>query len=168
MSNMRLLVLSAAAVLALAGCGNEKRTESTSGTTTASTGMSMNDAPKDPSSRVSFVAPKDGSTVGPRFTARVKLTDFVIDVKAVGKSPVPGRGHLHFRLDGGRFDIPEHSGENGKLAKQLGVEGKYSPAGTPEITYEKIPPGKHKLEVYLANNNHTLTGVEAEVEFTVK
>ncbi len=28
--------------------------------------------------------------------------------------------------------------------------------------------GKHVLEVYLANNNHTDTGVEAETEFTVK
>jgi hypothetical protein len=32
----------------------------------------------------------------------------------------------------------------------------------------KLPPGEHTLEVYLANNNHTDTGVEAETEFTVK
>jgi hypothetical protein len=36
------------------------------------------------------------------------------------------------------------------------------------MTYEQIPPGNHVLEVYLANNNHTDLGVEAEVEFTVK
>jgi hypothetical protein len=71
-------------------------------------------------------------------------------------------------MDGGKYDHAQYSGPNGKLAEQLGVDGKYSPALAPTITYTNLPPGKHKLEVYLANNNHTPTGVEAETEFTVK
>ena len=60
------------------------------------------------------------------------------------------------------------SGANGKLAVTLGVQGKYSPSVTPSITYKGLPPGKHRLEVYLANNDHTNTGVESSTSFTVK
>jgi hypothetical protein len=161
-----LTCAAAATVLAVAGCGDEKRSDSTSGQTPAP--AAQGNGPQAPKATVTFTTPKDGSTVGDKFTAKVKLTHFEIDPAAVGKSPVPGKGHLHFQLDGGRFDIPENSGVNGQIAKKLGVDGKYSPSTTPSITYEKIPPGKHKLEVYLANNNHTDTGVESETEFTVK
>jgi hypothetical protein len=153
-----------AAALAIAGCGDEKRSDSTSEQAPATEGST----PSGPKPAVAFVTPKDGATTGDKFTAKVKLENFEIDPTAVGKSPVPGKGHLHFQLDGGRFDIPENSGENGKIAKKLGVDGKYSPSTTTSITYEKIPPGKHKLAVYLANNNHTDTGAEAKTEFTVK
>ena len=71
-------------------------------------------------------------------------------------------------LDEGKFDAPKYSGANGKLAQKLGVVGSYSPAVVPRITYTRIPPGQHKLEVYLANNDHTNTGVEAETEFATK
>ena len=162
MTNRTALACAAAAALAVAGCGDEKRSDSTSEQSQAPTAQS------GPKAKVSFVAPKDGSTAGDKFTAKVKLENFEIDPSGVGKSPVSGKGHLHFQLDGGRFDIPENSGANGQLAKKLGVDGKYSPSTTASITYEKIPPGKHKLKVYLANNNHTDTGVEAETEFTVK
>ena len=124
--------------------------------------------PTAPAAAVTFTSPGQGTTTGTRFTAKVELDNFEIDPEAIGKSAVPGKGHLHFGLDGGKFDIPENSGENGKLAKQLGVDGKYSPAAAPTITYAKIPPGRHTLEVYLANNNHTDTGVEEETQFTVK
>jgi hypothetical protein len=164
----RIVLTCAAAVAALAaaGCGEKKESEgpADSGAAPATQGSGA-DAPK---ASVKFASPKDGATVGSKFTAKVKLKNFAIDPAAVGKSPVPGRGHLHFQMDGGRFDVPEYSGPNGKLAKKLGVDGKYSPATEAAITYSKIPPGKHKLEVYLANNNHTDTGVEAETEFTVK
>jgi hypothetical protein len=165
-SRTGLLCAAAVAALAFAGCGSDDGGGGDSGGSTqapADTG-----ATNGPKASVKFVTPKDGATVGDKFTAQVKLANFEIDPAAVGKSPVPGKGHLHFRLDGGRFDIPENSGANGKLAKKLGVDGKYSPAVKPQITYTNIAPGKHKLEVYLANNNHTDTGVEAETEFTVK
>jgi hypothetical protein len=157
----RLLCAAALAAIAMAGCGEKRESGTDSTTTPAAT-------PDAPKAKVEFVTPKDGATLGSKFTAKVKLTNFEIDAAAVGQSPTPGKGHLHFRMDGGRFDIPENSGANGALAKKLGVDGKYSPAVKPQITYSLIPPGKHKLEVYLANNNHTDTGVEAEVEFTVK
>jgi hypothetical protein len=158
--------VAAVAALAIAGCGDDEGGDDTAGSTQAPAADSS--AGGAPSAKVEFVTPKDGSSVGDKFTAKVKLENFEIDPDSVGKSPVPGKGHLHFQMDGGKFDIPENSGENGKLAKKLGVDGKYSPSVTPTITYANMPPGEHKLEVYLANNNHTDTGVEAETEFTVK
>ncbi|MEA2444583.1 MAG: hypothetical protein QOJ12_1875 [Thermoleophilales bacterium] len=165
MRNRRVLCAAAAATLAFAGCGNEKRSSNTGASPDASSADAKPVAA--PKSKVAFTAPADGATLGSKFTAKVKLTNFVIDPASVGKSPVPGKGHLHFRLDGGRFDVPGNSA-GGDLAAKLGVDGKYSPAVAPAMTYTQIPPGKHRLEIYLANNNHTDTGVEAEVEFTVK
>ena len=48
------------------------------------------------------------------------------------------------------------------------MNGKYSPSVTPKIVYKGLPKGKHTLEVYLANNDHSNTGVEASTSFTVK
>ncbi|MFL5821374.1 MAG: hypothetical protein ACJ76S_11905 [Solirubrobacteraceae bacterium] len=100
--------------------------------------------------------------------ANVKVTGFKLDAAAVGKAPKKGQGHLHFSMDGGKYDLPKYSGPNGKLAVKLGVQGKYSPSVTPTITYKGLPKGKHKLEVYVANNDHTNAGPEADTKFTVK
>ena len=164
-SRKGLACAAAVAALAFAGCGDDDGGDDTGASTQAPADTGASNAPE---ASVQFVTPTDGSTVGDKFTADVKIENFEIDPDAVGKSPVPGKGHLHFQLDGGRFDIPENSGANGELAKKLGVDGKYSPAVEPTITYEKIPPGDHTLVVFLANNNHTDTGVKAQTEFTVK
>ncbi len=123
--------------------------------------------PASESSKVSFQSPSDGGSVGSKFTAKVKLDGFEIDEQNVGKQAAAGKGHLHFALDGGKFDSAKYSGANGKLAEQLGTEGKYSPAVAPEITYEDIPAGEHTLEVKLADNDHKETGDTAKVTFTV-
>ena len=161
-----LLCAAALAALALAGCGDDESGDKTAGSTQAP--AAEGNGTEAPSAKVEFVSPTNGSSTGDKFTAKVKLENFEIAPEEVGKSPVPGKGHLHFQMDGGKFDIPENSGENGKLAKKLGVDGKYSPSVEPTITYENLPPGEHTLKVYLANNNHTDTGVEAETELTVK
>ena len=161
-----LLCAVAIAALGVGGCGDDENDDTGAGSTQAP--AAEGSGADAPSAKVAFLTPKDGATTSDKVTAKVKLENFELDPNAVGKSPVPGKGHLHFQMDEGRFDIPENSGENGKLAKKLGVDGKYSPAVEPTITYVNLPPGKHTLEVYLANNNHTDTGVEAETEFTVK
>ena len=147
-------------VVVLAGCGDS------SGDKSASKGGS---APaQTPKGSVRFVTPKDGGKSGSTLHAKVALKNFELSPKTVGQAPRPGQGHLHFKMDDGKFDKPKFSGKNGQLAKKLGVAGKYSPSLTPTITYTGLPPGKHELEVYLANNNHTNVGVEAETEFVVK
>jgi plastocyanin len=117
---------------------------------------------------VSFSNPKPASTVQSEFTANVSLDNFEIDAANVGKQNENGKGHLHFSLDEGKYDTPKYSGENGKLAKQLGVDGQYSPSTTPSITYKGIPSGEHTLKVELANNDHSPTGTEETVKFTVE
>jgi hypothetical protein len=164
---MRNLPLVALAVLAIAvaGCGSSDKKSSTGAQQSGGTPT----APATtPNSSVKFTSPNDGAPVGSTVKATVALKHFVIDPRAVGKAPRPGRGHLHFVMDEGKLDFPKYSGANGLLGKKLGVNGHYSPALAPTITYQHVPPGKHTLEVYLANNNHTNVGVEAEVKFTVR
>jgi plastocyanin len=157
------VALAAIASLGAVGCGGDDDNEKSSSKTSETTGGKVG----APGATVSFVAPKEGAAVSGRVKARVKLSGFTLDPKAVGKKPVEGHGHLHFSLDGGKYDHPKYSGANGKLAVQLGVDGKYSPSVTPTIVYSNLPEGKHELEVYLANNDHSDTGVEARTEFTV-
>jgi hypothetical protein len=121
-----------------------------------------------PGAKVSFVSPTKGSTQSSTVTAKVKLAGFTLSPKTVGKKPKQGQGHLHFSIDDGKYDQPKYSGKNGQLAVKLGVNGKYSPSVAPSITYKGLPAGKHTLEVYLANNDHSNTGVEAKTMFTVE
>lgn len=150
---LALLAVVAVAALGVAACDDDDEE-----TTAADEGGAS----------VSFVKPADGDTVAGPVTADVDLSGFAIDADAVGKASAEGEGHLHFSLDGGKYDFPKYSGANGKLAKDLGVEGQYSPSVEPTITYDNLPPGEHTLEVYLANNDHSDTGVEASVTFTVE
>ena len=159
----RALLLSAFALaVGVAGCGSSDD-ESSSSQAASPTQQAAGPKPK-----VKFVTPKDGSTMNGNVTATVQLSNFQIAPQAVGQAPRPGQGHLHFKMDDGKYDFPKYSGANGLIAKKLGVTGHYSPALAPKITYKNLPPGKHELEVYLANNNHTSVGVEAKVKFTLK
>jgi hypothetical protein len=153
------------AALALAACGSSSKSSSSS---SSSSGKPAQQKLSGPKIAVGFKKPNKNAKVGRKFTAQVSLTNFKIDKKDVGKAPRPGMGHLHFSLDGGKFDFPKYSGPNGKLAQKLGVAGKYSPSVTPTITYNRIPKGKHTLMVQLANNDHSNAGASASVNFQVK
>jgi hypothetical protein len=115
-----------------------------------------------------FVTPKASAKTSSTVSVNVKLKNFAIDAKNVGKMNKAGRGHLHFSLDNGKFDYPKYSGANGKLAAQLGIAGKYSPAVTPSITYRNLPKGEHTLTVFLVNNDHSNNGAKSTVTFWVK
>jgi hypothetical protein len=117
---------------------------------------------------VKFVTPKAGATTHAKVTFTVKLTNFKIDVKDVGKMKKANLGHLHFSMDKGKFDYPRYSGANGRLAVKLGIAGKYSPSVTPSITYRNLPKGNHRLVVFLANNDHSSVGPKASIAFTVR
>jgi hypothetical protein len=160
-----ILLLAVAMLVLVAGCGSKKK--SSASTTTSSTTATTKTVGA-PGATVSFVVPKNGwVSHGSTVPAKVKVSNFKLAPNQVGKAAVQGEGHLHFSLDGGKYDFPKYSGANGKLAVTLGVQGKYSPSVTPSITYKGIPVGKHSLEVYLANNDHSNTGVEAKTSFMV-
>jgi hypothetical protein len=152
--------------LAVAGCGGAKQgTQAASQTTehkAAPTGLGQ------PKAKVSFVTPKNGGTTPCTVMAKVDVSGIKLAPQAVNQPAKLGQGHLHFSMDEGKYDYARYSGPNGKLAAKLGVQGKYSPSVTPVIVYHHLPPGKHELEVYVANNDHTNTGAEDKIEFTVK
>ena len=167
---MQLKTMMVALVLAIgafgvAACGDDDDDgESAQATTEAATTAEAGGG--EPT--VTFVEPAEGATTTGTVTARVDLAGFEVDPQAVGMTNEEGHGHLHFSLDGGEFDTPKYSGANGKLAVQLGVDGMYSPATEPTITYRGLPPGEHTLEVDLANNDHSESGVSATTTFTVE
>ena len=165
----RVLSIVAVPVIALgvAACGSSDKKKSAGNTTPAPAATTAKKTGA-PGAKVAFVTPKDGGTSGDPVKVEVKLTGFKLAPQQVGKAPMQGEGHLHFAMDGGKFDQPKYSGANGKLAVTLGVNGKYSPSVTPTIVYTGLPKGKHVLEVYLANNDHSNAGVEAKTKFTVQ
>jgi hypothetical protein len=154
-------ILAALASLALAGCGGSSNT----GTTPVRHAAQAVKPVVKPSVR--FAGPKVVRSGG-SFKTSVVLGHFHIAANMVGMAPVPGMGHLHFMLDGGKFDYPRYSGANGVMGKKLGVAGAYSPALAPRITYSHLPPGRYTLVCMLANNNHTPTGVEAKQTIIVR
>jgi hypothetical protein len=165
-SKKKILTIAAiGAAGALAGCGSSSSDSSSSSSSQASTQSAPAAAPRP---TVAFATPKDGASEGNTVKFTVALTHFQLAPNAVGQAPRPNQGHLHFKMDEGKFDYPRYSGPNGLIAKKLGVTGHYSPALTPEITYRNLPKGKHVVEVYLANNNHTNVGVEDKLTFVVK
>jgi hypothetical protein len=157
-----------AVALVVAGCGGGSSTKAKAGDATAATPPATKPVGA-PGATVRFLTPRAGSTVtGSTVRVRVRVTGFTLDAKDVGRAARQGVGHLHFSLDRGRYDTPHYAGANGAQAAKLGVQGKYSPSVTPTITYRHVRPGRHVLVVYLANNDHSLTGVTARVTFTVR
>lgn len=150
------------AAVALAGCGSSGH---------GSTVVAVRDAAPPrataPKASVKFNGPKVVHA-GSSFKVSVSLEHFHIAPNMVGMAPMPGVGHLHFMLDGGKFDYPRYSGPQGKMAKKMGVAGQFSPSFTPNITYSHVPPGRYTLVCMLANNNHTPTGVEAKQTIIVR
>ncbi len=165
--NMKIFsTLAVTGAVAFAGCGGDD--EQQQAATPGPTPTEAEATPEATQSEVTFASPTDGQTVSGPVRVSVDVSGFEIDPENVGKQPEAGKGHLHFTMDGGEFDKPKYSGPNGELAVKLGVDGKYSPAVAPEITYRKLPPGEHTLEVHLANNDHSDTGTLAETTFTVE
>lgn len=162
-SPLHLLAVPVLAIgLGVAACGEDDNKASDESAATTST------VAEQPAGKVSFVSPETGSTSSDQVDAEVELSGFELNAADVGKAATPGTGHLHFSMDGGKFDHPKYSGANGQLAKKLGVDGKYSPSTTPTITYKGLPAGEHTLRVELANNDHSPTGASTETTFTVQ
>lgn len=161
--------LLAIGALAIAGCGGGGGGGmADTSDTSPKTSTAAESGAKAPDAKVSIVKPQDGATTSSTVTANVNLEGFELNAASVGKAAKAGQGHLHFSMDDGKFDQPKYSGENGKLAVKLGVQGKYSPAVMPTITYKGLPPGEHTLKVFVVNNDHSETGTEAETTFTVE
>jgi hypothetical protein len=123
-----------------------------------------------PGAAVRIVSPRPGALLGKRFTVRVEVSGFRLQHSPSAPVPASERdvGHLEFQLDGGRYDEPRFAGVNGRLGLEQAVNGFYSPAYAPRITYRRIPAGPQVLLVRLADPAGVATRVSARVRFRVR
>ena len=79
-------------------------------------------------------------------TVKVEVTGVkLIDPALTNKRPTKGEGHLHYRVD----------------------DGPVIATTAPKLSFHELTPGKHKIVIMLANNDHSPTGLEKTLEITV-
>jgi hypothetical protein len=79
-------------------------------------------------------------------TVEVKVTGVkLIDPALTNKRPTKGEGHLHYQVD------------NGPVIATT----------APKLSFHELTPGKHKIVVVLANNDHSPAGPQQTLEITV-
>lgn len=91
--------------------------------------------------------------VDPAANAKEKTATVTVQVAAVklidpalsNKRPTKGEGHLHYRVD----------------------DGPVIATTATKLSFHELTPGKHKIVVMLANNDHSPTGLEQTLEVTV-
>ena len=79
-------------------------------------------------------------------TVEVRLTGVeLIDPAMTNKRPMKGQGHLHYQVD------------NGPVIATT----------APKLSFHELSPGKHKIVIMLANNDHSPAGPQQTLELTV-
>lgn len=79
-------------------------------------------------------------------TVKVEVTGVkLIDPALTTKRPTKGEGHLHYQVD----------------------DGPVIATTTTKLSFHGLTPGKHKIVVMVANNDHTPSGLEQTLEITV-
>ena len=79
-------------------------------------------------------------------TVKVEVTGVkLIDPALTNKRPTKGEGHLHYRVD----------------------DGPVIATTTTKLSFHELTPGKHKIVVMVANNDHSPSGLEQTLEITV-
>lgn len=79
-------------------------------------------------------------------TVKVEVTGVkLIDPALTNKQPTKGQGHLHYRVD----------------------DGPVIATTTTKLSFHELTPGKHKIVVMVANNDHSPSGLEQTLEVTV-
>lgn len=97
--------------------------------------------------QITITSPKDGDSLpAGNVTVMVNVTNFDL-VNKLGKSNVPGEGHIHFYLD---VPIPRTAGKPAVTAV-----GTFAPTSNTTFVWKNVTPGKHNLSAQLANNDHT-------------
>lgn len=102
-------------------------------------------ARQSPAMTASLVDP-DNSAKAKNATVTVEVTGVkLIDPALTNKMPTKGEGHLHYRVD----------------------DGPVIATTTTKLSFHGLTPGKHKILVMVANNDHTPAGLEQTLEITV-
>jgi hypothetical protein len=99
----------------------------------------------DPKLEAKLVDPEQKAK-GQAATVDVKVTNLqLVDPGSVGEQPSKGQGHLHYQLD----------------------DGPVVATPTSKLSFHGLKPGKHRIMVMLAGNDHKPLGPEAKLEVTV-
>jgi hypothetical protein len=99
----------------------------------------------DPKLEAKLVDPEKKAK-GQAATVDVKVTNVqLVDPGSVGEQPSKGQGHLHYQLD----------------------DGPVVATPTSKLSFHGLKPGKHRIMVMLAGNDHKPLGPEAKLEVTV-
>ena len=93
------------------------------------------------------------SLVDPAISAKDKSATVTVEVTGVqlidpamtDKKPTKGQGHLHYRVD----------------------DGPVIATTATKLSFHGLTPGKHKIVVVVANNDHSTSGLEQTLEITV-
>jgi hypothetical protein len=110
----------------------------------------------------------DSSGTTSTFTASVTvLLPVRLSASSICEPAEAGVGHLHFILDGGKYDTPAHSSASIALFRKEHSIGKFSPTATGLVTYRRLPPGSHVFEVVLFSNDHSGRVIYQVVPFQV-
>jgi hypothetical protein len=163
----RAAVLLLASGLLLAACGNKAPTRTIHYGPTKLRPARAVTVRAPAGTALEILSPRNDAHEPSTFTVHVAVHGFTLQHSPDGAPPRPGVGFLHFALDNGRYDQPQYSGPNGQLALRMGVNGFYSPAYQPTITYHHIPPGPHTLKTTLVNPDGTPTAIRATTQFRV-
>lgn len=79
-------------------------------------------------------------------TVKVEVAGMkLIDPALTNKQPKKGEGHLHYQVD----------------------DGPVIATTTTKLSFHGLTPGKHKIVVMVANNDHSPAGLEQTLEITV-
>ena len=105
--------------------------------------------------KVTFISPKDGATVSPKFTVKFNVSGMTLEKAGSVKS---GTGHHHLIVDGG----PVPAGE--VVAK----DATHIHLGNAQTETElNLTPGKHTLTLQFADGAHMSYGPEMAQTITV-
>ncbi len=124
-----------------------------------------------PQPKVQIISPKNGAVVSPDVEFLIKASNFDTGrslKKTPGVSPI-----YFFQMDEGKFDSREFTEESAVAARGV-RELKlppyvYSASFQPQVTYRRLPPGKHTLVAKLMRPDGSLVkGVQDTVTVTVQ
>ena len=114
---------------------------------------------------VKIISPKDGATVGPKFTMQVAPTNFRPALDLEGKPNIKGYGHYHVFVDmemssmpmastqpsGGSMEMSHEMGGMMSMAGMVGMPG----GNTFPVDLTAWKNGKHTITVETVQNDHT-------------
>ena len=161
LKTVALALAGSAALAGLPGCGDSNNPSAAS--------SARGGSPRGPARESTDRDAQGSSTQGPTVVAKVKLKNFKLAPKHGREEGQAGRGPPPLLARPGESStIRSTRAPTARQRSSSASRGSTRPRRRRSIVYKNIPSGTHELEVYLANNDHTDTGVYTFVSFIVR